>query len=178
MNLKKCKIIGIIGLFLISFLCHFMYKWFPNVITSIFFPVNESIFEHMKIISTSVLIYSIIELFICTKFKIKINNYIFNIFITSFFGIVFYLIIFIPIYLLIGENMFISLFLLFITYTVIEIISYHLLNYDEFKYGNNISVFLIIILYIIFGYLTYNPPFNFLFLDTITDKYGINIYEI
>ena len=64
MNLKKVKIINVFAVFLLSFLAHNIYKWFPNTITSIFFPVNESIFEHMKIISTCFLFYGIFEFFI------------------------------------------------------------------------------------------------------------------
>ena len=55
MKLKTIKIISILGIFIISFLSHFIYQIIPNFITSIFFPVNESIFEHMKIIFTSTL---------------------------------------------------------------------------------------------------------------------------
>lgn len=178
MSLKKSKIIGVFALFAIAFLVHFIYDWFPNVITSIFFPVNESIFEHMKIIPTSILIYSIIEVFIFNKYKIEYSNYIFNLFITSILGIMFYLAIFIPLYLLLGENMFISISMLFITYIFIEWISFYVLKHEHIKYINEISIFLIILMYIIFGYLTYNPLFNFLFLDTSTNQYGINTYQI
>ena len=59
MNLKKLKVINIVIVFLLSFLAHNLYKWFPNTFTAIFFPVNESIFEHMKIIATSFLFYGI-----------------------------------------------------------------------------------------------------------------------
>ena len=50
MTLKKWKIISCIGIFLLSVLFHFIYDWFPNFFTSLFSPVNESIWEHNKII--------------------------------------------------------------------------------------------------------------------------------
>ena len=28
------------------------------------------------------------------------------------------------------------------------------------------------------GILTYSPPENYIFLDTVENKYGINIYEL
>lgn len=37
MSVKKTRLISILGIFLISFLAHFMYDLFPNVITSFFF---------------------------------------------------------------------------------------------------------------------------------------------
>ena len=49
MNLKTAKILAIINIFLISFPSHFIYDFFPNTFTSILFPVNESIWEHLKL---------------------------------------------------------------------------------------------------------------------------------
>ncbi len=61
MNLKKILLVGLAVTVLVSFPIHFMYNWFPNVLSSIFFPVNESIWEHMKILYTSLLIGGITE---------------------------------------------------------------------------------------------------------------------
>ena len=55
MSLKKLKIIGIVLAFLLAFPLHFLYDTFPSFITSIITPVNESIWEHMKIIFGSIL---------------------------------------------------------------------------------------------------------------------------
>ena len=56
MSLKKLKTLGVIMAFVICFPLHFLYDKAPNFITSIISPVNESIFEHMKIIFGSILI--------------------------------------------------------------------------------------------------------------------------
>ena len=53
MDLKKVKIVSIFGMFIFCFLTHFLYNFFPNTLFSIFFPVNESIWEHMKMMSSS-----------------------------------------------------------------------------------------------------------------------------
>ena len=60
MTLKKWKVISVVGIFLFSALLHFIYDWFPNFFTSLFFPVNESIGEHNKIIVGSFLFWAII----------------------------------------------------------------------------------------------------------------------
>lgn len=176
--MKKIKICSVLILFGLSFLIHFGYDFYSNRITSIFFPVNESIWEHMKIISTSILIYSIFEYTILKYKKIKFENYILNIFVSSILSIIFYLIIFIPIYILIGHNMIITLIILFITYIISAIISYYILKIKKIKYSNILSIFGLIVLYIVFGYLTYNPIHNFIFYDYDAEKYGINIYKI
>lgn len=76
MTLKKIKIISIIGIFLLSILFHFLYDLMPSLITSLLFPVNESIWEHMKLIFTSTLVFSVIEYLLLKKYNIKNNKYL------------------------------------------------------------------------------------------------------
>jgi len=74
--------------------------------------------------------------------------------------------------------MFINLVTLFITIYFVEIIAYFIMEKDNNNVLNIIGIIGIIISYIILGVLTYNPPKNDLFLDTLENKYGINIYAI
>ena len=98
MNLKKIKIIAIIGIFVISFISHFAYELFPNLIFSFIFPVNESIWEHMKIIFTSTLLYGIIDYILLNKYNIKYSNFSFQLYFTALAAIPIYLVIYIPLY--------------------------------------------------------------------------------
>jgi len=68
--------------------------------------------------------------------------------------------------------------ILFITIAIIEYINYKIQLKEHIKYGNIIGITGIIISYIIFGILTYNPPRYDLFFDTEEEKYGINHYNI
>ncbi len=172
-KLKKTKVIATIGIFLLSFLSHFMYDLFPNTFVSFFFPVNESIFEHMKIIYTSTLLYGIIDYFILKKEKIVFANFPLQLFLTSFLGIVLYLIIYLPIYYFIGEFLPLSIFLLFVVYSRMQIMSYYILKLPNYPVLNKISIVLIIVVYINFIILTYHPPHHMLFYDTRTMSYGI-----
>ena len=61
MTLKKFKIISIFLIFILCSLFHFGYTIFPNFFTSLIFPVNESIWEHNKIIIASFLVMGILE---------------------------------------------------------------------------------------------------------------------
>ena len=72
--MKKVKIIGVFVIMVLSVLCHFLYEWNNNFIFSILFPVNESIFEHMKLIATPVFLYGIFEYFYYKKKNIIFNN--------------------------------------------------------------------------------------------------------
>ena len=178
MTLKKVKFISTISIFALCFLFHFLYQWFPNSLFAIIFPVNESIWEHMKLLFSGICLYGIIDYFILVKNKIKFNNFFLNLFITSITSIPIYLIIFLPIYKFIGENIIISITLMFIVKLISQIISYFILSKKSYKILNYISFILIIISYIIFGYLTYNPIHNYLFLDNSKNIYGINHYKI
>lgn len=171
--MKKVKSCSILGIFIISFACHFLYDLLPNPIFSIFSPVNESIFEHMKIIFSSILIYSPIEYFIFKSKKIPFNNFLLSNLIMGISGIIIYLIIFIPIYNMIGENMLISISLLLLVYIIVEFIGTFLLRKHKIAFSNIIAILGIIIVYTIFGYLTYFPIQGELFIDPIKNQYGI-----
>ena len=172
LTLKKIKIINIILFFALSFLWHFMYDWFPNFLTSIFFLVNESILEHMKIIFGVIVFGSLISLILMNKFHIKHNNFYVEIITKAVLGVLFYLIIFIPLYKWLGENMFISISLMLITYIFVEIIGYKILKLNEMNI-NILPIILIFLCYILFFLLTYYPPHNFIFFDEIKLIYGI-----
>lgn len=154
----------IIFLFLLSFLWHFMYDWFPSVLTSIFFPVNESIWEHMKIIFYCLLIGSVLEK--------KGNNYYLNILVKPLVGVLFYLIIFIPLYLIFGESMVISISLMLFTYIIMELLGIKISKQEELNI-KALPIIIIILISILFSILTFYPLHNFLFFDSVKLGYGI-----
>ena len=172
MSLKKSRVIAVIGTFVLSFLFHFAYEFLPNFIFSIFFPVNESVWEHMKLLYSSIVFYGIIDYFIGKKFDIDYKNFLFNVCFCSFISILIYLALFLPIYYKIGESMFLSISILFITYIIVYVISYYILKSDDFNYGY-LWIMFILIGYIVFGYFTYNPIHDQLFFDTKDEIYGI-----
>ena len=176
MSLKKIKIIGVVVIFLLTVLFHFLYDIFPNVVFSIFFPVNESIWEHMKLLYSSILVWGIIEYFILKSKNIKFNNFGYQLFLTVFSSILIYLIIFLPIYNLIGENMVVSIGILILVIILEQIFSYYLLKDKNDKdILDKISIVLIILFYVVFAFLTYNPIKNYIFYDTQDHVYGIPI---
>ena len=178
MNLKKIKIIAVIGIFLLSFLFHFIYEWLPNSFTAIFFPVNESIWEHQKLIFTSVIMYGIIDYIVLQKFKIKYNNFFTSLFVSAFTIIPIFLILYLPFYYKIGPKMILNIGIMLIAIIISQIISYYILKAKNFDKLNIISLILIIISYIVLAYLTYNPIKNELFFDTQEEKYGLNNYNV
>lgn len=173
MNLKKIKIINVIGVFALSFLFHFMYEWWSNVVTSIFFPVNESIWEHMKIFVSAILVWGLVDKFLLDKFNIYYNNHFFSTVLTSILSIALYLIIYLPLYKIFGETMFISIGLMLLVYAFMAYVSYKILSENELNINKVFLIIVIIVTYVSFGLLTYKPPKYFLFYDTNKKKYGI-----
>lgn len=172
-KLKFIKFIAIIGIFLLSFPSHFIYKFFPNILISFFFPVNESIFEHLKILFTSTLLYGIIDYYLLKKNSISFHNFSFQLFLTSTLSTIIFLLIYLPVYYTIGEILPLTLIIMLFTYFLNQLISYYILLLPKIPYLNFLSIFFIILIYINFIILTYSPPHTDLFKDTITNTYGI-----
>ena len=85
---KKFVIINSLLTFVIGFLVHNVYMWLPNIVTTIF-PVNESLFEHMKLIYLSPIISSTILYFIFKRKGYIINNLLFGLIISTIFNYIF-----------------------------------------------------------------------------------------
>lgn len=170
---RNLKILGVIIAFSLCFLLHSLYDKIPSFITSIFLPVNESIWEHMKILFGSILIAGVVQKIIVIAKKEKINNICFSNFIAAISSIPIFLILFLPVYYVIGENIVVTIIIMFITIVIAELISYKIMNMDDFNLENK-TIFFVIIVYIVFGILTYYPLKIDLFKDPTKNIYGIN----
>ena len=178
MSLKIDKIICSISIFILCFIFHFIYELMPNTLFAIFFPVNESIWEHTKLIFTSCVFNGLIEYMILNKFNIKHNNFLMSLAISSISIIPIFLILYLPLFYKIGPKMYLNIGIMSIAIIISQIISYFILNRKKVNINNYIFITLIIVCYIIFGYLTYNPIKSELFFDTKHEKYGINNYNV
>ena len=172
MTLKKWKIISIVGIFLVSALLHFIYDWFPNFFTSLFFPVNESIWEHNKIIVGSFLILAIIEKIYYKKRK----NVIFAEVISALVCMTLVMLIFTPVYLYIlkaNDNMIVTFAIFIIAITISQIVSYHLLQKEYYPRLEELGVILFVIFFLINIIFTYYPPKFAIFYDYTNQIYGL-----
>ena len=172
MTLKKWKVISVIFIFLLSALFHFIYDWIPSFFTSLFFPVNESIWEHNKIIVGSVLILAIIEKIYYKKRK----NVIFAEAISSLVCMILVMLIFTPVYLYIlktNDNMIVTFAIFLIAIIVSQIVSYKLLNKEYNSRLEELGIILFVIFFLINIIFTYYPPKVALFYDFTNKIYGL-----
>ena len=155
MNNKKVLFIETITIFLSMFLFHNIYNWFPNFLTASFFPVNESLFEHLKLK------------------KIKFSNYLLGLLISTIVTISLFFLIYLPIYNRFGENLFLTMSIYLISLIIGNIIFYLISKRKHEFLLNLISLVIISIIAVILIYFTFNPLKNDFFFDSIEEIYGI-----
>ena len=183
MTFKK---IGFVITLLSFFLAFGFYRAFPCQITSIFFPVNNSLFETVKIVISGVLISQIIQSFILEENHIKTSNIVLSIFLTIMFNILLFILFYMPAWFYFDFHflldliflIIISIFNQFIFISIFnQFIFYHLILANNLKL-DYLALTALIIIYIILGILTYFPFINDVFFDRTSNKFGINTYII
>lgn len=150
----KFKIIGTIVAWIMSFPLTFLYKKFPNFFTSLFSPVNSSLWEHAKVIFGSILIGGITQKIIMIFKKIPVNNICFSTFISAIIAIPIYIILTSILFSLFGKRNVIKILITFMAILIAEVISYFMMKQPKFKM-ENYTIILAIITYIIFMFITY-----------------------
>ena len=173
MNNKKVLFIATITIFLSMFLFHNIYNWFPNFLTASFFPVNESLFEHLKLMFTTQILISLIIYLILKLKKIKFSNYLLGLLLSTIVTISLFFLIYLPIYNRFGENLFLTMSIYLITLIIGNIIFYLISKRKHEFLLNLISLVIISIIAVILIYFTFNPLKNDFFFDSIEEIYGI-----
>lgn len=167
-NIRYSFISSII-LFLVMSLVHFVYNILNIDIIAMFFPTNESIFQHMKMIFTGFFIYYLVLFFIRRRWNFN------NIFLTNLISvcicIVFFLSIYLPFRFRFGEVMIFTFILLFISIWLGQYLSYNFLKKDNYNSLNILSLMVIIITSLILAYFTFNPLHNDIFWDSDNETY-------
>ena len=170
---KKFIIINIFLTFIFGFLVHGIYSWIPSPITSIF-PVNESLFEHVKLIFYSPIFSSTILYFIFKHKGKIINNFLFGLMVSIIFNEFIFYLIYLPIYYEVGANLVVTLIIYFITICLSGYMYYLIINgsFDS-KRLNLFSSIILILVMIVLTYFTYHPLKIDFFRDPEGNFYGI-----
>lgn len=169
-KLKKYEIFGLIFIFILGTLLHFTYGISgQNKFIAIFSAVNESVWEHLKLLFFPMLLTTIIGYFYIGK---TIPNFIcsktIGILVSLFFTIVF----FYTYTGILGKSVtFIDISSFFVSAILGQFISYMLIM-NKFKCNSKLSITVIIILLICFITFTFFTPRINLFKDPLTNSYG------
>ena len=168
-HLKRYTIIGIFFVLTIGTLAHFLYDWTgSNHIVGLFTPINESIWEHMKLLFFPMLLYSLIMIL---KFRGKYScipsALSFGILTGALLIPLFY---YVYTYIL-GKNVFILDMGIFLLSIVIAFwLSYKLTLSRRLEAYTSLLCVLVCVLFICFLFFTYYPPDAVIFQDPTISK--------
>lgn len=174
MNTNKIRnytLLSIIFTFILGTLLHFTYEWSgENIIVAAFSAVNESIWEHLKLLYFPMLLTLIIGYFYIGK---STPNFICSKVIGILSSILFTIAFFYIYSGILGKYIAIVDIILFFVATIFgEFLSYILIK-NNFKCNNKIYLTLLILLGICFVFFTYSAPNIGIFRDPITGETGI-----
>jgi len=170
-------LIGIPVLFVVGSLMHFAYGWSgKQAIVGIFAPINESVWEHLKLSFWPMLIWWIIGYFVCSK-KCTVDPIqwvvsgvsallICPLFIVAFF------------YTYTGafaiESLLLDILSFLLGIAIAQLYALHLYHYAKFNFiWLTVAVVVLILMLFAFVYFTFSPPHIPLFMDPETKTYGI-----
>ena len=174
MNIKKIRsyqVFSIIFTFMLGSLLHFTYKLSGgNPIVAIFSSINESVWEHLKLLFFPMVLTMIIGYFYIGK---NVPNFLCSKTIGIIISMIFMVVFFYTYTGILGKNIpIIDIASFFIATIVGEFLSYVLIV-NNFKSSDLISIITLIIIFICFIFFTYFTPNIGIFKDPITGKYGI-----
>lgn len=172
---EKWILIGIPILFLIGSCMHFIYDFTSNnVIIAAIAPVNESVWEHLKMVVLPVILWWTIYYFATGD----INNIDKNKWFTGALAALLTALITIPLLYYFYTTAFgvkslvVDVLLLFLALLFGQLAGLHFYKY-HIGINSNIAISILVLLILLFIYFTFYPPHLPLFRDSMTGKYGV-----
>lgn len=156
-SLRKAELISYITACILGVLFHFVYEWSgKNFLLGLFVPVNESTWEHLKLIFFPILIMSLIEYF-C--FSIRHNEFICIKLRSALIGMFSTVVLFYTYTGILGKNVdFLNIAVYFIAMAIAYCYSYKSLKKESTHDFSSQKCFLgFCIIILLFVYLTIFP---------------------
>ena len=173
-KLIRAQLAVILFSLILGTLLHFTYEWSgENLFIGSFSAVNESVWEHLKLVFYPMLIATIVEYFFV---KDVANNYVEAKTIGIFTAISFIVVAFFTYSGIIGTSIIVIDILLFIISIILgEYVAYRLMKREDESTVTTevLSILILAFLLMCFVIFTYLPPEVNLFRDVTTGVYGI-----
>ena len=170
-NLIKFQIFSTIFAIILGTILHFTYTWSKNNShVGLFSAVNESTWEHLKLLFFPMLISTIIGYFI---FKDTFPNFLCSKTIGIIAAMLFTVTFFYTYTGIIGTNYAFLNILTFILSVIIGEYVAYILIINNFTFNKIFCISILIILTVFFFIFTFYPPKINLFKDPINSSYGI-----
>lgn len=186
MGLFKIHLLSFFVISIIGTLTHFVYDVSNNVyLVGLFCPVNESVFEHLKMVLYPMLLTMTYEHIV---FK-KNSYYILAKLVSIILAILVIIVIFYTYTIVIDESVVIDVMTYYLAIFIGQMISYNILKSkdenkeqeklksiektNKIKLSNKYSKYILMAIVIIFIFFTFYPPRLGIFKDNHTNTYGI-----
>lgn len=168
-HLKHYTIIGIIFVIITGTLAHFLYDWTGNnPIVGLFTPINESVWEHMKLLFFPMLIYSLIMIL---KFHRKYSCITSALCFGTLVGALLIPLFYYTYTFILNKNVFILDIGTFIASIVIAFwLSYKLTLSCRLESYTSLLCIIVCLLFVCFLVFTYRPPNITIFQDPTISK--------
>lgn len=173
MSTKKRLVLGSIAIFILGSAFHFLFDLLGRfILAAPFFAVNESIWEHMKLLSSAALVWLAADYFLADKaarpcfFAVRAVSLPMAIliipvvyyFLRGAFGI---------------ENFFVDITLFLIASVVYQHVAMRLEGNTAYSKYNAAGIAVLCAVFLLFAVFTFLPPHAPLFQDVPTGGYGI-----
>ena len=170
--IAKFQIFSVIFTMILGTLLHFTYEWSNNsLLIASFSAVNESTWEHLKLVFFPMLLTTIIGYFYIGK---NFKNFLCAKAIGIITSILFIVVFFYTYTGIIGTNFaFLDISSFFISVLLGEYVTYKVLLSNS-SCNNKFAIISIVVLLFCFVFFTYYPPKIALFKDPINNSFGIN----
>lgn len=171
-KLYSWQIGGLVFTLLVGSLLHFLYDWTNSPVVAFFSAVNESTWEHLKLLFFPAFVFSVIE----SKFLLKSYP---NFWQTKLIGIVTGLVLIPALFYTYNGAFGKSPDWLNIVFFLIVVVFVFYLETKIFnpkpstRFRRIFAIIALCIIAILFGVFTFLPPQIPLFLDPVTSTYGI-----
>ena len=172
-SLSSWQLSGFVFTSLIGTLLHFMYEWSgESIIVGLFSAINESIFEHMKLLFFPMFLFAFIEAKCIGE---EYDNYWCAKLMGILVGVGLIPVIYYTYTGIFGVNAdWFNIIIFFITAAISYIVETRIMKNNLCRLiQSNLAIFILIIIAAVFIMFTFFPPKIPLFKDPITGTYGI-----
>lgn len=171
MSLILLLIISFLILSIFGTLLHFTHGWLKNgVLLHIFSAVNESTWEHMKLLVAPTILVMVFQYIFLSSEYTNIFNGILILYIVEIVSIP---LLYEPLRLILKKvPLLFSILIFYIAILLGLFFEYLILGNHISLLSELLSLILILVITLKFSIFTYFPPKHFLFRDPVTGKYG------
>ncbi len=171
MELWKVLLISFFVISAFGTLFHFTHDWFKKgFLLHVFSAVNESTWEHMKLLLAPTLIAMVFQFFAFNGIYSNFWNAVLCLLVVELIAMP---LLFEPLRLIMKKvPLWLTIVIFFLSIAVGIFVEYLVLTNEFLLFGEVIAMVLVVVIILLFAIFSYFPPKFFIFKDPISGKYG------